>query len=193
MFKKLNEAIGKFVIKEGLQEPTGELAIFYKRLFNNVNNEPDKDFSKITDYSLSKEDAEQYIHADIGMDKPGCVYQIRNKEGNIIKEVKWTDVYTTEEQYNDTIEYLFNYGNMAQIEYVLKLLNPNVSQEKIDKRLQELQELKDKQQRRHSHMYFDGATWESFNKPTLLKSINEKLESFLNENKQLNEISDELK
>lgn len=151
-------------VNETAEEPKKDLAVFSKALFNSVNHKPEKDFKKITDYKLSFEDAEKYINTDIGYDRPGIIYQIRDKQGNVLKEVKWEDVYNTEEELNNTTRYLYKYGSWDQIEYILKLANPGARQEQIDKKIAQLQALKDEQERRQHHMYYDGHTWtESYN------------------------------
>lgn len=156
-------------VNEGLTEPSGDLAVFAKRLFSNVNGKPEKDFNPETDYRLSLKNAEKWINKDIGYDRPGIIYQIRDKEGNILKEVKWTDVYNTSEQYDEAIKYLYKYGSMDQIAYVLRVANPDVSQEKIDKKIEQLKAAKDQGERIRNHMYFDGAVWQN-------ESVKEELE-----------------
>lgn len=164
--KEIDKQLSLESYQEGLAEPTGELAVFAKRLFSNVNNKPEKDFKSETDYRLSLEDAEKWINKDMGYDRPGIIYQIRDKKGNILKEVKWTDVYNTTEEYDKVIKYLYHYGNMEQIAYVLRLANPNISQKILNKKIEDLKKAKEQEENKRNHMYFDGATWqnESVNK-----------------------------
>ena len=126
-----------------VNESTGELAVFAKRRFSNVTGRPQKDFYRETDYKLSLEDAEKWINKDMGYDRPGIIYQIRDKEGNVIKEVKWTDIYNTKKHYDEAIKYLYKYGTMDQIAYVLRLANPDIPQEKIDKKIEQLKAAKE--------------------------------------------------
>ncbi len=163
--QKVDKELSLESYNEGLAPATGDLAVFTKRLFG-LNLKPDKNFIRQTDYKLDLEHADTYVKKDIGYDCPGIVYQIRDKQDNIIKEVKWTDIYNTSEEYDKTINYLYKYGSMQEIAYVLKLANPNASEDTINKKLQELQTHRDKSRRIKSHMYFDGNTWqnESINK-----------------------------
>ena len=176
--EKVDKELSLESYNEGLAPATGDLAVFTKRLFG-LNLKPDKNFIRQTDYKLDLEHADAYIKKDIGYDCPGIVYQIRDKQDNIIKEVKWTDIYNTSEEYDKTINYLYKYGSMQEIAYVLKLANPNASEDTINKKLQELQTHGDKSRRIKSHMYFDGNTWqnESINKleETLKKAQDKKL------------------
>lgn len=176
--EKVDKELSLESYNEGLAPATGDLAVFTKRLFG-LNLKPDKNFIRQTDYKLDLEHADTYIKKDIGYDCPGIVYQIRDKQDNIIKEVKWTDIYNTSEEYDKTINYLYKYGSMQEIAYVLKLANPNASEDTINKKLQELQTHRDKSRRIKSHMYFDGNTWqnESINKleETLKKAQDKEL------------------
>lgn len=135
--------VAKIFFKETKNESTGELAVFAKRRFSNVTGKPQKDFYRETDYKLNSEDAEKWINKDMGYDRPGIIYQIRDKEGNVIKEVKWTDIYHTKEHYDEAIKYLYKYGTMDQIAYVLRLANPDIPQEKIDKKIEQLKAAKE--------------------------------------------------
>lgn len=135
--------VAKMFFKEAKNESTGELAVFAKRRFSNVTGKPQKDFYRETDYKLNSEDAEKWINKDMGYDRPGIIYQIRDKEGNVIKEVKWTDIYHTKEHYDEAIKYLYKYGTMDQIAYVLRLANPDIPQEKIDKKIEQLKAAKE--------------------------------------------------
>ena len=141
--QKIDKELSLESYNEGLAEPTGELAVFAKRRFSNVTGKPQKDFYRETDYKLSLEDAEKWINKDMGYDRPGIIYQIRDKEGNVIKEVKWTDIYNTKEHYDEAIKYLYKYGTMDQIAYVLRLANPDIPQEKIDKKIEQLKAAKE--------------------------------------------------
>ena len=171
--EKVDKELSLESYNEGLAPATGDLAVFTKRLFD-FNLKPDKNFIRQTDYKLDLENADTYIKKDIGYDCPGIIYQIRDKQGNILKEVKWTDIYNTREQYDKAISYLYKYGSMQEIAYVLKLVNPNASEDTITKKLQELQAHRDKSRRIKSHMYFDGNRWQNESIDTDLLKRDEK-------------------
>jgi hypothetical protein len=173
--KQIDKKLTLESYNRGLPEPTGELAVFAKRRFSNVNDKPEKDFKSQTDYRLSLKDAEKWINKDMGYDRPGIIYQIRDKEGNVIKEIKWIDIYNTKEHYDEAIKYLYKYGSMEQIAYVLRLANPDIPQEKIDKKIEELKRAKHQEWKQRNHMYFDGALWQNESIKEAL-NINKKIE-----------------
>lgn len=158
--EKIDKELSLESYNEGLKEPTGELAVFLKRPFN-AYGKPDEDYHSITDFRLSQEDAEAYIKKDIGYDRFGYNYQIRDKQGNILKDIKWTDIYNKPEDYDAVIKHEFEYANWKTIAEVLRLANPNAPQEKIDKKIEELKQAYEQKQRIRTHAYFDGATWQN--------------------------------